>query len=120
VGRHRSRIECRDGTYSIHADQLYEREFDKPRGFLNWPRHMAEKEWVDLDDFCTAFCVALAMHASLDNRADRRKALVAGDVVATCEHARRSRDCLGIDRAAAVAGTARERLRLVSPSEMEI
>ena len=28
----------------------------------DWPLHMAEKDWVDIHDFCTAFLVALACY----------------------------------------------------------
>jgi hypothetical protein len=27
-----------------------------------WPRHMAEKDWVDIDEFTTAWPVALVLH----------------------------------------------------------
>ena len=48
-------IECRDGTYFIAADRL-------PGTNPSWPIHMAGKTWVDLDDFCTAFLIALLLH----------------------------------------------------------
>lgn len=50
-------IECRDGTYVIEAKRLLE---DRPE--YSWPEHICEKMWVDQDDFCTAWLVALALH----------------------------------------------------------
>lgn len=46
-------IECRDGSYQIEADRLSEPD---------WGPHMKEKEWVDFDDFATAYFVACALH----------------------------------------------------------
>ena len=55
-------IECRDGTYFIDKNRLLE---DLPAH--SWPEHMAEKTWVDVDDFTTAWMVALVLHGySLD------------------------------------------------------
>ena len=51
-------IECRDGRYAIPADRLSELRGAVP----DWPLHMAEKDWVEIHDFCTAFLVALAVH----------------------------------------------------------
>lgn len=51
-------IESLDGHYYIEPERLEERIHD---GTLDWPQHMAEKSWVDVDDFCTAFMVALAV-----------------------------------------------------------
>ena len=50
-------IERRDGTYFIAKDRLLE---DLP-GF-SWPEHMAGKIWVDIDEFTTAWLVALVLH----------------------------------------------------------
>jgi hypothetical protein len=50
-------IEARDGTYAIGADRLLE---DLPDYSLL--DHMGGKEWVDLEDFVTAFLVACALH----------------------------------------------------------
>lgn len=50
-------IECRDGTYFIAKDRLLE---DLPR--FSWPEHMAGKIWVDIDEFTTAWLVALVLH----------------------------------------------------------
>jgi hypothetical protein len=52
-----SGIERLDGTYSIKADRLLEDEPD-----YSWPEHMAGKGWIDVDEFVTAWLVALAMH----------------------------------------------------------
>ena len=53
-------IEARDGTYAIAARRLAEKRGTVP----DWPLHMAEKNWVDTNDFNTAFLVALALHAN--------------------------------------------------------
>jgi hypothetical protein len=49
-------IECLDGTYVIESSRLLEDE-EYP-----WPRHMAEKIWVDLDEFVTAWMIGLFLH----------------------------------------------------------
>ena len=46
-------VECRDGTYWIEADRIWEEE-DR----YGWVRHMGEKEWVDLPDFAEALRIA--------------------------------------------------------------
>ena len=51
-------IECLDGTYFFTADRLLE---DLPSG-RSWAEHMAEKIWVDVDEFVTAWLVALVLH----------------------------------------------------------
>jgi hypothetical protein len=50
-------IEALDGTYSFEAKRLTE-------DIATWgrPAHMAEKDWVDIEDFSTAWLVALALH----------------------------------------------------------
>lgn len=52
-------IECLDGTYTIEKARLLD-------GFPEWdamvPTHMAEKEWVDIDELTTAWLVGLLMH----------------------------------------------------------
>lgn len=45
--------------YFFSADRLTERDWDDMYG---WPRHMAEKTWVDVDMFCDAFSRALDIH----------------------------------------------------------
>ena len=45
-------LELHTGGYSIVACRLVE----------NWPRHMVEKRWVDLDEFFAAWCQALVSH----------------------------------------------------------
>jgi hypothetical protein len=39
-------VECRDGTYYVKKDRLWENDEDH-----SWVHHMAEKNWVDLPDF---------------------------------------------------------------------
>jgi hypothetical protein len=53
-------IEYLDGTYVAEASRLAEQP-DYP-----WPMHMAEKTWVDIDDFTTAWMAALLLHGKAD------------------------------------------------------
>ena len=46
-------VQCRDGSYSIPRKRLWEDEDTH-----GWVLHMAEKEWVDLEDFAEALRVA--------------------------------------------------------------
>jgi hypothetical protein len=50
-------IERLDGSYVIAAARL-----TGPIGVWPWPSHMAEKEWIDMPDFMTAWLVALTLH----------------------------------------------------------
>jgi hypothetical protein len=52
-------IECLDGSYYCEAKRLGE---DLPE--YSWCEHMAEKDWVDIDDFDTAWLVAIAIHGA--------------------------------------------------------
>jgi hypothetical protein len=54
-------VECRDGTYYIAKDRLWESD-DKDHG---WVYHMAAKNWVDLEDFAEALRVARQHFARL-------------------------------------------------------
>ncbi len=54
-------IECLDGTYVAEASRLAEQP-----GYP-WPMHMAGKKWVDIDEFTTAWMVALLLHGKSDN-----------------------------------------------------
>ena len=49
-------LECRDGTYFIDKNRLLENE-DYP-----WPLHMSGKLWINIDEFTTAWIVALVLH----------------------------------------------------------
>lgn len=53
-------IERLDGTYVVEASRLAENP-DYP-----WPMHMAAKEWVDIDEFTTAWMIALLLHGKAD------------------------------------------------------
>lgn len=46
-------IECRDGSYAIPRRLLWQPD---------WEPHLAEKGWVDIPDFRTAYLVACALH----------------------------------------------------------
>jgi len=47
-------IEQRDGDYFIRAEDL-----SNDMGEGGWIGHMAEKSWVDIDDFKRAFAIAV-------------------------------------------------------------
>jgi hypothetical protein len=53
-------IECLDGTYSIAKDRLLE----GPRNW-RWPGQLSTKTWVDIDEFTTAWLIALALHCGV-------------------------------------------------------
>lgn len=61
-------LETLDGTYAIDVERLLGDEY--------LIRHMGRKLWVDVDDFTTAFCVAVTLHA----RPDIRKTLARREV----------------------------------------
>lgn len=42
-------IECRDGTYSIEKERIWEEE-----GVWGWEKHMQGKHWVNMADFRAA------------------------------------------------------------------
>jgi hypothetical protein len=48
-------IEARDGKYHIAGDRAWERMGDH-----GWVEHMAEKVWVDIEDFTEALRIARA------------------------------------------------------------
>ena len=48
--------------YFFSADRLLEMEDRGPGMLYDWPLHMAEKVWVDIDAFCEAFVHALKIH----------------------------------------------------------
>ena len=53
-------IECRDGTYPIDAKKLtYDLDNGTDHG---WVEQLRSKGWADLNDFKTAYFVALSMH----------------------------------------------------------
>ena len=52
-------IEARDGTYPIKRDRMFER-LDQH----SWIEHMSGKTWVDVEDFATAWLVAIALYGT--------------------------------------------------------
>ena len=52
-------IECPDGSYAIEAARVTE---GLDGGDATGLQHLAEKPWVDLDDFATAWMLAVVMH----------------------------------------------------------
>ena len=74
-------IEALDGCYYIAANRLLE---DCP--IYGWPPHMADKNWVDVPDFITAWLVAIALHgkdarmiATVLDKATQRRDVVKTD-----------------------------------------
>jgi hypothetical protein len=59
-------IEARNGNYCIEASRLGETR-PGTESLPDWPMHMADKSWIDIHDFCTAFLVALALHGHGDD-----------------------------------------------------
>jgi len=55
--------------YHFEAERLGERMLAE-EDILDWPFHLAEKDWLDVDDFMTAFLVALAVHRGAYEAAD--------------------------------------------------
>ena len=57
-------VEKRDGTYYIPKSDFFAGG-DK----WSWPEHLAEKGWPDVEDFVTAWMVALMLHGSEGDKA---------------------------------------------------
>ena len=53
-------IECNDGKYYFEAKRLGEERMGTR--LPDWPLHLLEKNWVHIDAFMEAFCMALAIH----------------------------------------------------------
>jgi hypothetical protein len=61
-------------TYEIDALRLLEITTRGSTEFYDWPVHLAEKNWVDIDLFIDAFLVALEVHkAKLREQIDLAK-----------------------------------------------
>lgn len=68
-------IEARDGTYAIGADRLAE---GTGHAWVHaWPAHVCAKNWVDRDDFRTAWLVAIVLHGAVVSPAQARAAVQA-------------------------------------------
>lgn len=53
----------KDADYFVDAGSLDDTCPDQPPGTMpDWLVHMGGKSWIDLEDFFTAFCVALILH----------------------------------------------------------
>ena len=63
-------IECLDGTYYIEKIRIAENA-----DTYGWPLHVSQKSWVDSDDFCTAWLVAIALHGVCISQAHVRGAI---------------------------------------------
>jgi hypothetical protein len=57
-------IERLDGGYTIEAADLVWGFNNYP--WYQWPAHMSGKRWVDIDEFTTAWMVAVLMHHKAD------------------------------------------------------
>lgn len=55
-------LECRDGTYAIRKTRLWEGDTH------TWEIHMAEKNWVDIEDFSTAINWARAYFSGIKRK----------------------------------------------------
>lgn len=55
-------LEALDGRYFIAKDRLGETRRGSTGDIPTWPPQIGEKDWSDVDDFATAFLVALALH----------------------------------------------------------
>jgi hypothetical protein len=56
-------IRPHDGNdYEIETGRLGEETRRLGVALSDWLLHMAEKSWVDIDDFIAAWCVAIAIH----------------------------------------------------------
>ena len=49
--------------YVINAERLGETNQYDDENFADWPFHVAEKTWLDYQDFLRAFFIALDVHA---------------------------------------------------------
>ena len=70
-------IEALDGSYYIESRRLLETMTDT---YAGWLEHMGEKQWVDMEEFTTAWLVALVMHGVRINVKRVRKAIALGAV----------------------------------------
>ena len=61
VGSQTTAMEGKTPPYNIAAPRLLETT-DRDRIYYDWPVHMAEKTWVDLEEFLEAFANALDAH----------------------------------------------------------
>ena len=62
-------IEKLDGTYFIGRNWLFD---GLPVDERSWPQHVSGKAWVDIDDFVTAWLVAISLHWHRDREKIRR------------------------------------------------
>jgi hypothetical protein len=64
-------------TYELSAERLLEAN---RAGLYDWPVHMAEKTWVDIEAFLKVFIEALKLHADkFDGAVDRVKLAASTD-----------------------------------------
>src|SRR5438034_8289961 len=56
-------VEARDGRYQIQRARLWKDDLT-----WSWVQHMAEKEWVDIDDFTEALRIARVEHSRTHER----------------------------------------------------
>jgi hypothetical protein len=77
-------LECRDGTYAIERERLLE-EATTYGGI----RQVGMKIWCDVDDFSTAYLVAVAMHGHRLTKGTRANAMEGHDS-AVLSHKRRA------------------------------
>jgi len=101
-------IEARDGTYEIAKDRL--REEHAREHPYSWIAHLSGKSWIDLDDFATAYFVAVAMHG---------QRLTHKEVVMLRKHLRKGREEVRVN---SFCQKAREELGIglcMSPTQLD-
>jgi hypothetical protein len=58
--------------YHFNAERLLEMQGAGEEELYDWPIHMAEKTWVDIEAFIEAFKEGLRLHAAKLGRADAK------------------------------------------------
>jgi hypothetical protein len=71
-------LECRDGTYVIERNRLWENEER-----YGWVRHMAGKTWADIADFAEALRIARRREAIASPPRQKRRKKKSGDATMT-------------------------------------
>jgi hypothetical protein len=64
-------LECLTTHYPIEASRLGERRPFSKGQHLDWPLHLAEKEWLDYAEFADAFRRAVVIHRKRIRRTER-------------------------------------------------
>jgi hypothetical protein len=84
-------IECVNHTYPIEARRLLTRRGVGQGKFYDWPLHMAQKSWVDIEAFIEVFRTALELHAGKYKGKVDTDMLLAS--ISEARHRAREHDC---------------------------